>query len=472
MTHIIIGKPPAPKQGATFADVKPGADFIPGGTARHMRLLVPLENDDNAVNLATLQTCCIADECPVEMLDVTPRDPEPDPAVTTYGELEPGIKGTYAFVGRDDIWLPSAHGHAPTRLRDGVRASHMPLCKLRRVPTSVVVHEEPGTHVRPHHRGHDAFVNGGPCSIADLQHIVQQGAALLAQQDAKPESDMAPSACPECGSSEVDEFEPVDGSPSWACSDCGRTTHPSTAEPGPAVTTYGELEPGEWAVDDCYGPSMRIEESTPGGCMVSTDGERFGSDRHSGRRVPASVVIHGEPGTHVDRDSEDWWSIRTGSNEPWVGLNKADLVSIIQQGAALLAQQDAKPEELPTARHPMEPSDDQVRADMDLVFTKPGSCEQQVLDSLDPREDYTDGEREHIRELRRKARELDEAKAAEDRSKPAPGYQVMPQGSCDWGARRAVVGEYWKTGLRTKAHAIAWTWTQHDAQQAGEGGES
>lgn len=126
------------------------------------------------------------------------------------------------------------------------------------------------------------------------------------------------------------------------CADLLNDVTSRTTEPDPAVCTYGELEPGEWAVDDCYGPSMRIEESTPGGYMVSTDGERFGSDRHSGRRVPASVVVHEEPGTHVRLHHRGHDAFVNGGP-----CSIADLQHIVQQGAALLAQQDAQPEDDP-----------------------------------------------------------------------------------------------------------------------------
>ncbi len=214
----IIGTPPKPRAGATYTVIEepmgrpslpwrvrtPGGNLLPGYAQKHQ-----------------------AQRCADLLNEASQRTPEPDPAVCTYGELEPGERFAFA-VTPECFCQRTDEGH----VYGGYAVTGVdPKMPVRRVPASVVVHEEPGTHVRPDHRGHDVFVNGGPCSFDDLQHIVQQGAALLAQQDVAPESDMAPSACPECGSSEVDEFEPVDGSPSWACSNCGRTTHPGQRKP-------------------------------------------------------------------------------------------------------------------------------------------------------------------------------------------------------------------------------------------------
>jgi hypothetical protein len=65
---------------------------------------------------------------------------------------------------------------------------------------------------------------------------------------------------------------------------------------------------------------------------------------------------------------------------------------------------------------------------------------------------------------------------AEDRSKPAPGWDVVPKAK-DYEVSRADMSiPAWKRlakgGFLTRADATAWTWKQHDAQQAWKGGES
>lgn len=61
---------------------------------------------------------------------------------------------------------------------------------------------------------------------------------------------------------------------------------------------------------------------------------------------------------------------------------------------------------------------------------------------------------------------------AEDWSKPAPGWSVAVNTRHErdlWEARR---GDGYGGYFDFETDAIAWTWAQRDAQQAGKGGES
>jgi len=114
-------------------------------------------------------------------------DPEPDPAVTPFQGLEPGA---IACVDGDigiRSWDDGTSEACMVDLETG--EPWCPRSPVHPLAASVVVHEEPGgTWVRPGHRGHFAYVNGSPADADTLRAIVQQGAALLAQEPASPES--------------------------------------------------------------------------------------------------------------------------------------------------------------------------------------------------------------------------------------------------------------------------------------------
>ena len=86
---MIIGKPPTPRTGHTFADVSAGTigrvdgvDGIVRAPRDTARYLEPF--DSSLPDLAPAPTAAFT------RLALTPVEPESDPAVTTYGELEPG----------------------------------------------------------------------------------------------------------------------------------------------------------------------------------------------------------------------------------------------------------------------------------------------------------------------------------------------------------------------------------------------
>ena len=189
MTHI-IGKPPAPKEGAVYSAIEapmgrpslpwrvrtPGGNLLPGYAQRHQ-----------------------AQKCADLLNEVSSR--ESDPAVTTYGELEPGCffewlkKQPY---GEGGLCLCTDDGYIDPKgvhwifIEDGDEEEWDPGAPVRRVPTSVVVHEEPGAAVSVGQEPGEYGLCIPQNRIVDralLQRIVQQGAALLAQQDAKPEAD-------------------------------------------------------------------------------------------------------------------------------------------------------------------------------------------------------------------------------------------------------------------------------------------
>ena len=207
MTGRIIGAPPA-KRGATFADVPDDGAFSmedprDGGRVRCIR------EGDAAVSAEVNDTERFHPEPGEPVVMLTPVEPEPDPAVTTYGELEPGQWGRdgAAVVCKADegewyVFRPSdgrvCHEDAETpvrRLTPAEVAQHF----AELAGGSFMEHEEPGVRVRAldtgrclvmREDGEHVYVSPG-----ELGHIVRQGAALLAQRDAKPEEDaISPSA--------------------------------------------------------------------------------------------------------------------------------------------------------------------------------------------------------------------------------------------------------------------------------------
>jgi hypothetical protein len=180
MTHI-IGKPPAPKGGATVADARPG-DVYRSSSGMVYQV------DSDGVHRGTLgQRDALSAHQPITFL--APRDPQPDPAVTPFQGLEPGA---IACVDGDvgiRSWDDGTNEACMVDLETG--EPWCPRSPVRRVAASVVVHEEPGTHLRAAMNGTGVLLVEGPAKIIpwdQLRAIVQQGAALLAQEPASPES--------------------------------------------------------------------------------------------------------------------------------------------------------------------------------------------------------------------------------------------------------------------------------------------
>ena len=201
--HHIIGAPPE-KRGATFGDVPCGGDFMVAG-CRHFRSLSP--NDClNALNLATGRYCFVADDTPVDLLTLTPVEPEPGPAVT-YGELEPGrpfawrgllyfaLDDEYALSASTGRWLSLSKGASVRRLTPAEVAQHF----AELAGGSFVEHEEPGSRACLSPDGHPLLMTRRGWEMltvpsdeqgdewAMLAALRDQAAALLAQRDAKPE---------------------------------------------------------------------------------------------------------------------------------------------------------------------------------------------------------------------------------------------------------------------------------------------
>ncbi|MEL6705728.1 MAG: hypothetical protein AAFP15_15790 [Bacteroidota bacterium] len=144
MTHI-IGTPPEPKRGATFADVPEDNVFFRAGH-RWVRLRSWLNlcgATRNARKLSGLpDTAWFDPDEPVTLLtQPTPVEPEPDAAVTTYGELKPDEVFALRVTPGSLCWRTD-DGH----VYGGCAVTGMdPQMPVRRVPASLVVHEEPGS---------------------------------------------------------------------------------------------------------------------------------------------------------------------------------------------------------------------------------------------------------------------------------------------------------------------------------------
>lgn len=211
---------------------------------------------------------------------------------------------------------------------------------------------------------------------------------------------------------------------------------PIDPEPDPDVCTPEKVENGA------------ILQDSDGLCMRIFDNEHMLVDLQSGeawtpgtlgswRRVTASVVVHEEPGTHVMRDDDrggarlQFWG--GGEAQSSTGVSWEQLQAIVQQGAALLAAADERERQ-----------------------GDPGSAERDSLvQALAHDPDAM--------------RRFNQAKPAEDRSKPAPGWE--------WGSNPAgykmgrLDEDNWRSDVfSSREDAIAATWLKHDAQQAGEGG--
>ncbi len=210
--------------------------------------------------------------------------------------------------------------------------------------------------------------------------------------------------------------------------------------PDPAVTTYGELEAGEWRFDD-EGELTLCGQTVD----VSISGLAVDHAFHDDlvRRVSpieaaahvlgpdagASVVVHEEPGAEL-REAQALFM--------QFGLR---LVDIVRQGATLLSTREpatADPE--PSTWYESEArknghAEGCARTKWD---TNPCTCPE----------------------------------LAEDRTKPAPGWKVSRAASCDYTLRRPD-GVVWAYDINSKAAAVAMSWERWDAEQARKaGGES
>lgn len=215
------------------------------------------------------------------------------------------------------------------------------------------------------------------------------------------------------------------------------------AAPDPAVTTYGELEPGGFCQFTDSTRTDLWQKGHRGQYLTGTTGDFSAVRDHDPvRPVAVSVVVHEEPGTHVWPDDAD--SSRVAILEPESGrmsYERAEAKTIVRQLAAWLAQEPASPE-----------SDEPDPEDVDPLIAD-GLHGRPLGDS----------------ELRRC---FTEPESAEDRSKPAPGWSVAVNTRHErdlWEARR---GDGYGGYFDFETDAIAWTWAQRDAQQAGKGGES
>ncbi len=179
MTHI-IGTPPKPKGGATFADVIVGGVCeLPGNVGMCWKL-----SEQEARQCRTGARFPVPADRPVVLLDITPIDPEPDPAVTTYGELY--IGEVFAFADEPQTLLrrtDEGHVYLGCGQHFGQRPDETP---VRRVAASVVIHDPSRTLVQV---DGDTVLSIGPVhTLADLPALCSQIADVLAKQAASPES--------------------------------------------------------------------------------------------------------------------------------------------------------------------------------------------------------------------------------------------------------------------------------------------
>ena len=272
MTARIIGAPPERKRGAVFGDVPVASG--PGSLCT-MKLGTWYRFEvSRARHCLTGEVRSFGLTEPVILLTVTPAEPEPDPAVTTYGELAEREWFRFVASPASESGLCRRAGTGYTD-EDGVFWRRPDaLLLVRRVSraeaaahiagpdASVVVHEEPGTHAR---RSSDPTSDllVITCEVRYLtrdraEHLCRQLAALLSApeptSDADPEP--VPDRCPECGCMDIEEWwvGDVGGELGWSCPGCGRTTHPSTS-PKPPEPTEDRSKPA---------PGFPIDEYTPG----------------------------------------------------------------------------------------------------------------------------------------------------------------------------------------------------------------
>ena len=192
MTHI-IGTPPAPKRGATFADVPIGSDYECLGVRGHRlsRTRAVLLSGPRAGQQVTVDELKLADSVTL-LTQPTPVEPEPDPSVTTYSGLQEGE--WFEFPEEPDaVCLRFRTGYVEAGGTAYIGNSIPCSEPVHRVPASLVVHEEP-THVRLS-EGELAVRNGQgqwtrlarEAGVLLLQALVRQGAAILHGQGLEPE---------------------------------------------------------------------------------------------------------------------------------------------------------------------------------------------------------------------------------------------------------------------------------------------
>jgi len=244
MSGHIIGAPPE-KRGATFADIAKTQVFDAKDPSERASdgIVRWVESRGRARQLNALSADWVKfpADWPVIPLALTPVEPEPDPAVTTYGELKPGQWFVVLNVSPQDDEGVHQKGWSNecTRLSDGkhgvchdeiyVRvlsplevAAH--ILDAAGVAASVVVHEEPGrfplvTKDGPGFRFMGIYLS----DREQFEHALSEAAHVLAQRDASPASEPEPSTWYE-----------QEASKNGHAVDCDRRdwdTNPCTCEP-------------------------------------------------------------------------------------------------------------------------------------------------------------------------------------------------------------------------------------------------
>ncbi len=206
MTHI-IGRPPAPKGGATFGEARrhdvfdaldPEDPGDPGDSEAYVRWVK--SSATTAYQLTAPKAGAgirFSPDWSIVPLDITPRDPEPDPAVCTSdgltkGQWYEGADGTLTLRG--DVVDMDVNGESDNHLPPGDPAT------FRRVAASVVEHgelghNEAGIGVSPSYGDlHDVSLGHGSRRLhrEELEELVCRAVAYLAwldaQEPASPES--------------------------------------------------------------------------------------------------------------------------------------------------------------------------------------------------------------------------------------------------------------------------------------------
>ncbi len=312
MTAPIIGKPPEQKRGAVFGDVPQNTLLICSLDGSRYERVAPFRDATGWLNARRTRDGAprhIPEDTPVTPLTVTPAEPEPDPAVTTYGELAVGDAFVWFAGGRVNFKL-----YQGWACIDGARGSDRNELRVRRVSpieaaahvlgkdagASVVVHEEPGTlrvfegggpvvHEEASHRQRRIFIGDDWYTPKQAAGVVGEIAALLARRCAALLSTPEPAAAgPVCscgiGGTDVD-FDHVP--------DC-HLYGPATADPEPRCCGS--------ASEDRKGPDHEPQ------CHLYRD--QHGPEPAEGRTRPAPGWEVGQrPGGHcMGRLADDTWT--------------------------------------------------------------------------------------------------------------------------------------------------------------------